>query len=530
MNGEKLFEAIGAIDEEILERSEAFVQPKRRFSFLKAIAACLTLAVTLSLLYVLVKKRISMLPGSQPSVSVDGQRISYEPYYNQAFPNLLMAENLYYMDFLLTEKEMEGFLPDTREDWMDFTAVYQSIIDRPPAENRLHLYTPTTIEDEDIEVVLGDYPQDYGVSENAVIYRCGEVDYTLWQSEYSAFDMWTIGAYATIHGMPAYFRMDVATEDLDQAKADFEALLLYFSKYPKAGVDFEDMENDSMYLLPRSFRMKLRREEIGGDPAFLPEEDDRVYTQTEIIYEYDADNDYTEITVDCFRDTEQVLQWRILSCPQKWMTLRHATNLPSLDANELTLEAVEKAIDYCDDSVEDPIYFYVDYGDTVICIDAKDIPAQWIYDQLIAALYRQELSKFQAMVFIGQLEGVSLKIYYIDPTILTLAPVSAEELKTWWDIKTICVDDQTLLAHGDSLLKLRVSGFHTPEGKVYENARMCYVFEDDLGNTLLQVSFNGPDPDHVYVNSHPAKYDPMYMEIIEPFLTEEFYDTWKYPQ
>ena len=42
MNGGKLFEAIGSIDEEILERSEAFVQPKRRFSFLKAIAACLT--------------------------------------------------------------------------------------------------------------------------------------------------------------------------------------------------------------------------------------------------------------------------------------------------------------------------------------------------------------------------------------------------------------------------------------------------------------------------------------------------------
>ena len=163
-------------------------------------------------------------------------------------------------------------------------------------------------------------------------------------------------------------------------------------------------------------------------------------------------------------------------------------------------------------------------------VDAKDIPAQWIYDQLITARYRQELAKFQAMLFVGQLEGVSLKIYYVDPTILTFAPTSAEELKRWSYVKTICVDDQTLLAHGDSLLKLSVSGFRTPEEKVYENARMCYVFEDAQGNTLLQVSFNGPDPDHVYVNSHPAEYDPMYMEIIAPFLTEEFYDTWKYPQ
>ena len=528
MNGDKLFEAIGSIDEEILERSETPVQPKRRFSFLKAIAACLTLAVTLSFLCVLVKKRISMLPGDQPGVSAGGQRISYEPYYNQAFYQSTMEEDLYYMDFLLTAKELYGFLPNTQEDWMDFTAVYQSIIDRSPAENRLRLSTPTTVKDVNIEVKLGDYPRNYSVSENAVIYRCGKVDYTLWQSDYSGLDMWTVGAYATIHGVPAYFRMDVATEDLEQAKADFEALLLYFSKYPKAGVDFDDMENGSMFLLPRSFRMKFLREEIGGEPAFLPEEDDRVYTRTEIIYEYDADNDYTEITVDCFRGAEQVLQWSILSCPQKWMTLRHATNLPSWDANELTLEAVEKAIDYCDDSVEDAIYFYVDYGDTVICIDAKDIPAQWIYDQLIAARQRQELSKLQAMVAIGQLEGVSLKIYYIDPTILTNAPVSAEKLKTFSNVKTICVDDQALLAHGDSLLKLRVSGFHTPEGEAYENARMCYVFEDAQGNILLQVSFNGPDPDHVYVNSYPAKYDPMYMDIIEPFLTEEFYDTWKY--
>lgn len=530
MNGEKLFEAIGAIDEDILERSEAPVQPKRRFSFLKAIAACLTLAVTLSLLYVLVKKRISMLPGDQPGVSAGEQRITYEPYYNQAYFQSAMEEDLYYMDFLLTARELDGFLPDVQEEWMHFTGVYQSISDRPPAENRLRLSTPTTVKDVNIEIKLGDYPQSLGVSEDAVIYRCGKVDYTMWERDYSGVDVWIVGAYATIHGVPAYFRMDVATENLEQAKADFEALLLYFSKYPKAGVDFDDMENDSMYLLPRSFRRKFLREEIGGDPAFLPEEDGRVYTQTEITWEYDADNDYTEITVDCFRDAEQVLQWRILSCPQKWMTLRHATNLPSLDANQLTLEAVEKAINYCDDSVEDGIYFYVDYGDTVICIDAKDIPAQWIYDQLIAARHRQELSTFQTMVAIGQLEGVSLKIYYIDPTILTWAPTSAEELKTWSDVKTICVDDQALLAHGDSLLKLRVSGFHIPEGEAYENARMYYVFEDAQGNTLLQVSFNGPDPEYVYVNSHPAKYDPMYMDIIEPFLTEEFYDTWKYPQ
>ncbi len=527
MNADKLFEAIGAMDEDILERSE-YAEPKRRFRLLEALAACFVLLSCLTVVAVLVKKRSVTPTGGQPNDSVKQQNIAYEPYYNQAYFQSAMEEDLYYMDFRLTARELDGFLPNAQEEWMHFTGVYQSIIDRPPAENRVRLSTPTTVQDVNIEVKLGDYPRDLGVSEDAVIYRCGKVDYTLWERDYSGFDMWIVGAYATIHGVPAYFRMDVATEDLEQAKADFEAVLLYFSKYPKAGVDFEDMENSSMYLLPRSFRMKLQ--EIGGDPVFFPEEDERVYTQTEIIHEYDADNDYTEITVDCFRDAEQVLQWRILSCPQKWMTLRHATNLPSLDANELTLEAVEKAIDYCDDSVEDPIYFYVDYGDTVICVDAKDIPAQWIYDQLIAARYRQELSKFQTMVAIGQLEGVSLKIYYIDPTILTLAPVSAERLKTWWDIKTICVDDQTLLAHGDSLLKLSVSGFRTPEEKVYENARMCYVFEDAQGNTLLQVSFNGPDPDHVYVNSHPAKYDPMYMDIIQPFLTEEFYDTWKYPQ
>lgn len=528
MNGEKLFEAIGAIDEEILERSEAFVQPKRRFSFLKAIAACLTLAVTLSLLYVLVKKRIYMLPGSQPSVSVDGQRISYEPYYNQAFPNLVMAENLYYMDFLLTEKELEGFLPDTQEDWMDFTAVYQSIIDRPPAENRLHLYTPTTIEDEDIEVVLGDYPQYYGVSENAVIYCCGEVDYTLWQSEYSAFDMWAIGAYATIHGMPAYFQMDVATEDLDQAKADLEALLLCFSEYPADRLDFSGFVATTQ---PHSWRLSYTREEIckeSGYSIFLPEEDDKVYTNPLIIWDYFED--YTSITVKSHRDEEQYMTWLIEGGAEELITVIRNDSIPCLDAQELTLEAVKQAIAYSKHRFGQECYFCVDYGDAVISVDAKGISAEWLYEQLIAVRQRQELSKFQAMVAIGQLEGVSLKIYYIDPTILTNAPVSAERLKTWSDVKTICVDDQALLAHGDSLQKLSVSGFHTPEGKVYENARMCYVFEDAQGNTLLQVSFNGPDPDHVYVNSHPAKYDPMYMDIIEPFLTEEFYDTWKYPQ
>ena len=536
MNGEKLFEAIGSIDEEILERSEAFVQPKRRFSFLKAIAACLTLAVTLSFLYVLVKKRISDYTAAMPPANTTSpqspRKVVDHPFYNEGNWFMIAPENLSYTMNRLSAEETKNFRPDQTAQWMDFSGEVLLLDGTTPY--RLYLSTPSTLENNEIGIVIGPYTPSVAAGDDAVYYRCGDVEYAMWEAEDTDSDNWEIGAQATIHGVPVYFQMDkIASADLEKAKADLEALLLCFSEYPADKLDISKIVVSSQ---PHSWMLKCTREEIESRSEYgiLLPHDDKLYQNDSIFSENDTVlftnfEDISIIAAEFEKGGEVYLHW-FISYAEGWSDKKVYPSSSLVLARELTQEKVEELVENSKCENDGEISFTIDYGDAIISIEAKDVSAQWLYEQLISARLRMELSKFQAMVATGLPEGVTLKIYYMSPMIFTYKPLTAEELKTFSDIKTICVDDQTLLAYGDSLLKLSVSGFHTPEGEAYEDARMCYVFEDAQGNTLLQVSFNGPDPEYVYVNSHPAKYDPMYMEIIEPFLTEEFYDTWKYPQ
>ncbi len=534
MNGDKLFEAIGAIDEEILERSEAPVQPKRRFSFLKAIAACLTLAVTLSFLYVLVKKRISdytaVIPSANTTSPQPPRKVVDSPFYNEAHWFMVAPENFSYTMNRLSTEETKNFCPDQSAQWMDFSGVVFLLDGTTPY--RLYLSTPSTVENNEIGIMIGPYTPSVAAGYDAVYYRCGDVEYAMWEKEDTAADNWEIGAQATIHGVPVYFQMDkIASADLETAKADLEALLLCFSEYPADKLDISQIVVSSQ---PHYTMLKCTREEIESrsEYSILLPHDDKLYQNDSVFSENDTVvftnfEDISIIAAEFRKGGEVYLRW-IISYAEGWSDKEVYSSSSLVLARELTQEKVEELVENSKGENDGEISFAIDYGDAIISIEAKDVSAQWLYEQLIAARLRLELSQFQTMVATGQLEGASLKIYYIDPKILTFAPLSADDLKSYTDSNSISVDHQALLAHGDSLLKLNVSGFHTPEGEVHENARMCYVFEDAQGNTLLQVSFNGPDPGYVYVNSHPAKYDPMYMDIIEPFLTEEFYDTWKY--
>ncbi len=547
MNGDKLFEAIGAIDEEILERSDAPDQPRRRFSFLKAIAACLTLAVTLSFLYVLVKKRISdytaVIPSANTTSPQPPRKVVDSPFYNEAHWFMVAPENFSYTMNRLSTEETKNFCPDQSAQWMDFSGVVFLLDGTTPY--RLYLSTPSTVENNEIGIMIGPYTPSVAAGYDAVYYRCGDVEYAMWEKEDTAADNWEIGAQATIHGVPVYFQMDkIASADLETAKADLEALLLCFSEYPADKLDISQIVVSSQ---PHYTMLKCTREEIEkiSEYGILLPHDDKLYENDSIFSENDTVwftnfADISIIDAEFEKDGEVYLCW-IISYDERWsdeeaslspsLPLEEVSLPPSLIlARELSLEKVEEAVNYRKRENDGEISFAVDYGDALVDIEAKDVSAKWLYEQLIAVRQRLELSQFQTMVANGLPEGVTLKIYYMSPMIFTYKPLTADDVKRDSDSAIISVDHQTLLAHGDSLSKLRVSGFHTPEGEVYEDARMCYVFEDAQGNTLLQVSFNGPDPAYAYVNSHPAKYDPMYMEIIEPFLTEEFYDTWKYPQ
>lgn len=526
MNTEKLFEAMGAIDEDILERSEAPEQPKRRFRLLEAIAACCVFAVCLGAVYALVQNRTPPHTAAIPSevttseVTTATQPLSEVvdyPFYNERCYYLFCNEWLCYTVDALSPEETRSLLPNTLADWMDFTGEIMFLEDGTP--HRLYLSTPTTVEGVQIQIIIGQsLDLSYDAGPNPVYYRCGETEYAMWERVPTDSTKGEIGARATICGMAVYIYAEAWSEDVERAKADFEELLGCFSTYPADGLDYSKITSTSQ---PESWRLPCTREEICRESeyaVFLPEEDDWAYTDTTITWDYiwGYSEKQTNISVTDFRNYEQFLGWTIYSTAEEWTKYLYA---PLLDARELTLEAVELALTDSD--------FSVDYGDAIVCLDAKGVSAQWLYKQLIAVRQRLDLARFESMVETGLPEGVSLKIYYMDPKILTRCPLSADDLKAATKMaKTIIVDRQSLQEQASSLKKLSPSVIRTPDGTAYQNARMCYVFQDAQGNTLLEVAINHPDG-WIFVNGEPVEYDRVYLEAIEPFLTEDFYSTWK---
>ena len=117
-------------------------------------------------------------------------------------------------------------------------------------------------------------------------------------------------------------------------------------------------------------------------------------------------------------------------------------------------------------------------------------------------------------------EDVHLKIYYIDPHILTRIPLSVEKLMVFPGMKAITIESEELAKHSTLLRKLDASIISAVNEESYIDARLYYAFETGNGNKFLEVivnEINGP----VFVNGYEVENNPIFYEIIVPFLSEE---------
>lgn len=118
------------------------------------------------------------------------------------------------------------------------------------------------------------------------------------------------------------------------------------------------------------------------------------------------------------------------------------------------------------------------------------------------------------------LDGLCLKIYYIDPSILTRAPLTVDNLINFPGVREIIVDSQHLEEHVDLLNQLKADNLVQVTHSSNLNARLCYTFETNRDGKILEIAFGGVN-NSVFVNGIEVEYNDLFCNVIIPFLTDE---------
>ena len=127
------------------------------------------------------------------------------------------------------------------------------------------------------------------------------------------------------------------------------------------------------------------------------------------------------------------------------------------------------------------------------------------------------LKYFTEQIEQGNLRDISLKIYYVSPDILTLHPLSVEDLLRG---HPIVIDGTRLEEHIDLLKQMTNAALIPVEHESRINARYYYVFETKKGNKIFDVAMWGDDSS-MYVNGVEFKENNIFYDVLMPFVPED---------
>ena len=117
-------------------------------------------------------------------------------------------------------------------------------------------------------------------------------------------------------------------------------------------------------------------------------------------------------------------------------------------------------------------------------------------------------------------DDIRLTIYYLDPNILTRIPLSKDDLVTFPGVGIITVNSEELASCWELLKELNPSILHPVQEESYINARLYYVFEVGDSDKILEVVINNIHG-NAFVNGIEVEDNPIFYELIVPYLTEE---------
>ena len=138
----------------------------------------------------------------------------------------------------------------------------------------------------------------------------------------------------------------------------------------------------------------------------------------------------------------------------------------------------------------------------------------------------KELENYTKIIEDENFDKFSLTIYYIDRTILTIIPLSVDQLIKYDNVNKIVISGSDLKEHIDLLKQINKDDL-IPVKKISRlDARLYYVFETEEGK-VLDVAMWGDD-NNVFVNGLEVKWNDVFSDIIKPFLTQEAKDNFKF--
>lgn len=144
------------------------------------------------------------------------------------------------------------------------------------------------------------------------------------------------------------------------------------------------------------------------------------------------------------------------------------------------------------------------------------------------------LHAYEAAFDDGTPDDLKLTIYYMSPAIVTRVPIC-----TLKQLKKCCNNDvgsqievgaEELAAHAEQFRKLDAadlcpdtvhSAVSGRGGRILGFLRMVYILEREDGETLLKIyAYNLVRDESVIVNGIKVKNDPIFYELIDPYLSD----------
>lgn len=120
----------------------------------------------------------------------------------------------------------------------------------------------------------------------------------------------------------------------------------------------------------------------------------------------------------------------------------------------------------------------------------------------------------------GDFNNLKLTIYYIDPEVLTRAPLSVTDLMRFNELqRKKTFNGLSLLPYVDLLGQLNVDNIQIAKSHSNLDARLYFVFEEE-DQKILDITI-GFSTDGIYISGIEVKRNDIFYNIIETFLGNE---------
>lgn len=388
MTAEQLFESVGSLDDDLLERSEQVGRGKWHIKLWFSLAACLCLLVVAGVVF---------------SSRAQGKFI-----YNDAqMYDILVDEpyGRYYEE--LDEAERRAVLPNNMPEWMSCAS--RAKFEQDGQLVNVDLQVATTNPELDVVVTIGGEilnPLGYWDLTIPQTTRCGDVEFTLYRYQYDTpiEDRFMLTATAQINEIDLLFEVYGNLDLETQAKADFEQILLTFASYEKRKPDLSVITSGSE---PVWYTKDLTIEQAKVDPdfgGFLPS---TLMEEAKLVELYRVKDRYMDSLQSVWEMGDGFTSWNISYYdPEKYADFfvsvderekydrsydpanSKLVETPFFLAEEITLETVQ-VLGYQSSEDRYVLDFFIVYGDIRVHIYAVNIEPEWIFWQIQNMLMEQ---------------------------------------------------------------------------------------------------------------------------------------------